>query len=132
MKNFHTPFRKTFLRRVMLMASILVLSFSSGARAFPDKGVEYYKIVYLLNVIGASKLVFIRNGVEYTGEEAKKHLLDKLHVAGDDIRTAEDFINYIASESSSSGITYYVRFDDGTQVEAGIWLRQELAKMKLE
>jgi len=109
-----------------------VLSFSSGARAFPDKGVEYYKIVYLLNVIGDSKLVFIRNGVEYTGEEAKQHLLNKLHAVGDNIHTAEDFIYNIASESSQTGITYYVRFDDGTQMEAGIWLQRELAKMKLE
>jgi hypothetical protein len=130
MQNFHNSFAKKLLRRILLVIGILVLSFSSEASAFPNKGVEYYKIVYLLNVIGASELVFIRNGSEYTGEEAKYHLREKLDNAGDRIRTAEDFINYIASESSKTGISYYVRLADGKQVEAGIWLRDQLAKME--
>jgi len=130
MQNVYYPSSKMFLKRVVFAIGILVFSFSSGARALPNQGVEYYKIVYLLNVIGASKLVFIRNGVEYTGEEARRHLLHKLDSAGDRIRTAEDFINYIASESSESGITYYVQFADGTRVEAGIWLRDQLAKIE--
>ncbi|MDR3424100.1 MAG: DUF5329 family protein [Alphaproteobacteria bacterium] len=104
--------------------------FSLNTSAIANQESEHYKIVYLLNVIGTSDLVFIRNGVEYTGEEAKAHLQEKLDFVGDHIRTAEDFINYIASESSVTGVSYYVRLADGKQMEAGIWLRGELAKMK--
>jgi len=112
------------------MAAIVILSCAFSAKAFAGQISEHEKIAYLLNAIGSSDLVFIRNKTEYTGAEAKAHLQEKMDSAGDVIRTAEDFIDYIASESLTTGIPYYVRLADGTQVESGIWLRGKLAKMK--
>ena len=114
----------------VLVAVILVLSFSLGVSAQPDQEAERYKIAYLMNAIGASDLVFIRNGAEYTGEEAKSHLQDKLDIAGFRVHTAEDFIVYIGSISNETGLPYYIRLADGTQMESGIWLRIKLAEIK--
>jgi len=130
MRSFRHPFRNTLLLRTLFIAGIIILSFAFGANALAGQTSEHDKIAYLLNAIGSSDLVFIRNETEYTGAEAKAHLQEKMDYAGSLIHTAEDFIDYIASESLTTGTPYYVRLADGTQVESGIWLRSKLAKMK--
>jgi hypothetical protein len=70
---------------------------------FVSQESEQDKITYLLNVIGTSDLVFIRNGSEYSGGETNEHLQQKMDSAGIFIHTAEDFIHYIASGSSING-----------------------------
>jgi hypothetical protein len=130
MQRFHYSFGKVLISHVLFVAAVIILLLSFEAKAFPDRATEHSKIVYLLDAISSSNLVFIRNGAEYNGEEARAHLQDKLDVAGDRILTAEDFINYIASESLITGMPYMVRLADGTQMEAGVWLRNRLAEIK--
>jgi len=130
MRGFRYLFRNAWLLRTLFMAGAIILSFAFGANALAGQTSEQDKIAYLLNVIGSSNLVFIRNETEYTGTEAKAHLQEKMDSAGGLIHTAQDFIDYIASESLTTGIPYYVRLADGTQVESGIWLRGKLANMK--
>jgi hypothetical protein len=130
MKNHNQRFRSALAPRVLLAAAIVLFSCAFGTKVFADPEFEHSKIVYLLDAIGSSDLEFIRNGVEYTGKEAKAHLEEKMAFVNGRIRTAEDFINYIASESSVTGISYYVQSADGSQIEAGIWLRRQLAAMK--
>ena len=115
--------------RVLLVAVIIILSFAFGTKAFADRESEHDKIVYLLNTVGSSDLVFIRNGAEHNGKEAKAHLQQKLDTVGFLIHTAEDFINYIGSASSITGTPYYVRLADGTQMKAGDWMRVVLVGM---
>jgi hypothetical protein len=130
MQRLHYPFRIVLFCRIVFVTIIIILPFVFGTQAFADQKSEHAKIVYLLKTIGSSDLVFICNGDEYTGEEAMDHLQEKMNAAGGRIFTAEDFINYIASESSMTGIPYYVQLPDGTQIEAGIWLRNKLAGLK--
>ena len=124
------PFRNVFLFCILLMTVLTAVSFACQTHAHADQQSEHYKILALLNKISASNLVFIRNGVPYTGEEASSHLREKLKNFSDQIYTAEDFINAIASQSSVTGFPYYVRLADGTKMEARIWLREQLAVMK--
>jgi len=119
------------MRYALFVAFIVLLFLSPGTKSFANQESENHKIAYLLHAIGSSDLVFIRNDAEYTGEEAQAHLQEKMDSTEGLIHTVEDFINYIASESSVTGISYYVRLADGTQVEAGIWLRGKLADMKM-
>lgn len=91
---------------------------------------EFEKINKLLNLIEASKIVFIRNGNEYSGKEAKEHLEMKLRYAGNRIKTAEQFIVYLASKSSFSGKAYYVKFENGKKIKSEIWLRNHLKKIE--
>ena len=123
-------FRKGIFPRTLMVAALFLLSLSLAPKSLADQESEQYKISYMLNALGASDLVFIRNGAEYTGQEAKDHLEKKLVLADGLVRTAEDFINYIGSESSMTGIPYHVRFADGTQIKAALWLRGILVGMK--
>jgi hypothetical protein len=92
---------------------------------------EQVKIAKLVGIVasldGAS---FIRNGTEYTPEKAAKHLRSKLREAGDQIRTAEQFIEHIASKSSVSGHPYQLRLPDKSVVPAEIFLRDRLREIE--
>ena len=75
-----------------------------------------------------SGAVFIRNGSEHTPREAAEHLRRKLDASNGAIRTAEDFIQQIATGSSISGEEYQIRFTDGRSVPAHEYLREELQR----
>jgi hypothetical protein len=92
---------------------------------------EPQKIAALIEAIrqldGAS---FIRNGTDHTAIEAADHLAMKVKRAGNKIKTAEQFIDRIASQSSMSGKPYQIRMPDGKLISAGDFFRAELAKLK--
>lgn len=73
--------------------------------------------------------VFIRNGSEHTPREAADHLRRKLDSSNGRIRTAEDFIQQIATGSSISGEEYQIRFTDGRSVPSHEYLRDELQRL---
>lgn len=91
---------------------------------------ESEKIKVLLDKIENSGLIFIRNGMEYSSKKARKHLELKLSNAGSKIRTAEQFIGYIATKSSWTGVPYYVKLPDGTKLKSADWLRRRLAEIE--
>ena len=92
---------------------------------------EAEKIEHLIDYIAGLKgAVFIRNGSEHSPAEAAKHLRDKLRRAGSRIKTAEQFIEHLASKSSMSGEVYRIRFQDGTERPSGDVLTEELAKIE--
>jgi Family of unknown function (DUF5329) len=69
----------------------------------------------------AKGMVFIRNGSEYDAAAAAKHLRQKLAYAGERVKTAEQFIQYCASESSMTHRKYTVRLADGTTVDSAVY-----------
>lgn len=71
----------------------------------------------------------VRNGSVYDCETAVTFLRRKLSSMGDDIKTAEEFIERIATRSSTSGQLYWVRTPDGRDLPAGDFLRVELARL---
>jgi hypothetical protein len=73
--------------------------------------------------------VFIRNGQEHTPAEAADHLQRKWNAAADEITTAEQFIDELASRSSTSGEPYRIRFADDSESPSGEYLRKRLAEM---
>ncbi|MHC4953117.1 MAG: DUF5329 family protein [Planctomycetota bacterium] len=89
---------------------------------------ERERIESLLQAVAVANVTFIRNGKEYEGEEASAHLRRKWEAVGDRIRTAEQFIEHLASRSSMSGRLYQIRLTDGTVVETRQWLRERLAE----
>ncbi len=80
----------------------------------------------LLKAVEESGLVFLRNGSEHDATKAASHLSDKWESAGDRVTTAEQFIEEIASRSSTTGRTYEMRLEDGSLVPAADWLRARL------
>ncbi|NDF11659.1 MAG: hypothetical protein EB060_02445 [Proteobacteria bacterium] len=94
--------------------------------AFAKELTESDKITYLLNTVGNAHVMFQRNGKNYSATEAKDHLKMKLDKAGDRIKTADAFIDYIASKSSMTGEPYYIILADGKKVPSAEWLHAKL------
>lgn len=67
------------------------------------------EIRYLLDYLAESGCTFIRNGDEYEATKARDHLEMKYNYAKRRIKTAEDFINKLASKSSLSRKPYHVK-----------------------
>ena len=67
---------------------------------------EDNEIAFLLSYIAGSDCIFIRNGDEHQAKDASEHLEMKYNHAKDRIKSAEDFIDKIATKSSFSGKPY--------------------------
>ena len=88
-------------------------------------------IRHLIDHVSGSGLTFVRNGREYTPQEAAEHMLKKYHHFHDDIDSAEDFIALCASKSLLSGKAYEVIDSQGKTLLTGDWLRAELAAYRV-
>jgi len=92
---------------------------------------EREKIAALIeHVEQLENAVFIRNGVEHDADDAADHMRMKLRYAGNRVKTAEQFIERIASESSTTGKPYHIRLADGTTHKSGEYLRQVLERLE--
>ncbi len=109
-----------------LLFAALVFCFGSPAAAAPNE-VETARIERLIDHIARqSDIRFIRNGESFEASSAAAHLRAKMSSAGWRIKTADHFIDYLASRSSMSGTLYEIRLADGRLVLARDWLRAEL------
>lgn len=96
----------------------------------PTQARETARIAALLDAVEHSGARFVRNGMEYSGVEGRRHLEGKLRHAGERSQTAEEFIEGVATRSSLSGRPYLVRTPEGEEVESGVWLRRKLAELE--
>jgi hypothetical protein len=102
---------------------LLVLLSLMGGYAYAQDSSEAAKIRYLIGSVEASQgVTFLRN----VGEYAADHLRLKLKMAGDRVKTAEDFIRLCGSKSSVSGEVYQMPFPDGTTMDAEVFFRERL------
>lgn len=119
-------------RRTVLVGGLAGLSaagFATGARAAPSEA-ERARIERLIAYVGAQKdLKFVRNGSAYSPADAAKFLRGKFDKMGEHVTTARQFIDEIASRSSTSGQPYLIRFADGRSVSAAQFLGDELQRM---
>lgn len=74
--------------------------------------------------------VFIRNGQEHTPADAADHLQRKWQAATGRITTVAQFIDELATRSSTTGEAYVIRFADGSEQPAGPYLREQLAGLQ--
>lgn len=122
------------MKRKGLTIALMILAMlaCTGSLAAEDGATltEQQKIEKLLAAISASKAVFIRNGIEYGADSAVSHMRLKLSRSGGMIRTADQFIEHIATKSSMTGIAYYIKFEDGTKVKSAEWLRARLKEIE--
>ena len=73
---------------------------------------------------------FIRNDKLYSADNAVSHLKLKYSKTKSRVKTAEDFITYVASSSSISGKEYLLRYPHGTAVTAAAFLTESLHKLE--
>jgi len=101
--------------RILLALFLCMIPMTSIAREAKQDA----RIEHLIGTVKALKgAAFIRNGTEYDTDAAASHLRMKLGKAGERVKTAEDFIDGLASKSSVSGKPYQIRKADGTVTDA--------------
>lgn len=117
-------------RRRLLGAALLVAA--RVARAAPDE-IEQARIERLIHYVETRRnMVFVRNGKDHSARDAALFLRAKYAKMGEHVTTAAQFIDQIASRSSTTGEVYKVRFADGRMLPAAKVLREELARMDRE
>ena len=77
-----------------------------------------------------SGLRFIRNGTEHSAAEGAELLRVKLASAGDRVKTSDDFVTGVATETYFFHKPYLVKFADGHTQPTGDWLKARLAEMR--
>jgi hypothetical protein len=88
------------------------------------------RIERLIQFVEAQKDIrFLRNGSSYSAKDAAKFLRGKFEKMGEHVNTAQQFIEQIASRSSTSGEPYRIRLSDGREVPAAVFLGDELQRI---
>ncbi len=88
------------------------------------------EVTHLLEFIRTSPCRFVRNGREYGGERAHRHVLRKYDYFRDEITTTEEFVEFSASTSTSTGEPYEFRCDGETPQESRDVLLGELRRYR--
>lgn len=116
---------------VALLAA-LVLQTALAASTPPVAALsDAEKIEALIRTVEARKeLQFIRLDVAHSAGEAAGLLRIKLAFAGSRVKTVGDFIDYVATASSTTGKPYFVRYPDGREVTSAEFLREELKRIE--
>ena len=114
------------LRKLAVIAATLVWSAAAVADT-PDTAAE---IEHLISAVGASGCTFVRNGKEHDAEAAEAHLRLKYRRGRKYSKTAEDFIERLASKSSMSRKAYQMACPESPTIASGDWLRARLAEFR--
>ncbi|MCI4567595.1 DUF5329 domain-containing protein [Lysobacter sp. CFH 32150] len=117
------------LRRRLCLA--LVAGIATPLFAAPSSPATEIELL-IARVEQARGVVFIRNGREYSADEAATHLRRKLKAARGRIRTPEQFIEHLGTRSSVTGKPYRVRLPDGRSLDSAAWLRQLLRDVRAQ
>ena len=107
--------------RLLLLVPTLLLASPVVAELAPDVEVEH-----LLNTIGNSDCIFIRNGTRHNASNAEDHLRMKYHKARRHADNADEFIDNLASESSWTGKPYMIECPVSGEQPARQWLTERL------
>ena len=138
-KHFPNSFRETTLldqlKKALILtivATALAISVCSTAlRAADLPRAEQKQIEALIAAIERmTDAAFIRNDRPYGSAAAAEFLRRKWRHREEDIRTADDFIEKVASFSSTTGRPYLIRFRDGRETPCSIFLRTELSSLR--
>ncbi len=89
-------------------------------------------IAYLLQHVARSNLIFIRNGVMHSPQEAEEHMRRKYEYFRKEIQTPEDFIRLCASMSTITGRPYQVKLPDGRVLRTDQWMLSALSQYRRE
>jgi hypothetical protein len=115
-------------RHMAWRAALAALLFTGLAHATPDATAQR-EIDHLLDYVAASGCTFVRNGERYPASKARDHLAMKYRFTRGRLSTAEEFIKYLATESSESHEPYGIECG-GKEQPAGAWLSEELVRYR--
>ena len=114
------------------LAFLLVVLVSSAFAAQPSiTQAERQKIEALISSVEKlSDAAFIHNDKSYDAASAARFLHGKWRSRENEVHSAEDFIEKVASFSSTTGKPYLIRFSDGREMPSAVFLREQLARIE--
>jgi hypothetical protein len=122
----------TLTRSLLCALTVMVAldTLPTAVRAAPP--VAEVEINHLLGLIERSGCEFFRNGTWYDGQRAQAHLRAKYDAlaASNQIKTAEDFIEKAASNSSISGRPYQIKCTGSAAMPTNQWFSAALAQYR--
>jgi hypothetical protein len=114
-----------------LLMLTLVFPLTAEARSLPDA--ERQKIEALIAHVAEMKdASFVRNGRSYDAAVAATFLREKWRANEAQVTSAREFIENIASFSSTSGTPYLIRFKEGSEITIREYLMAELNRIETQ
>lgn len=107
--------------RCFVLLLLCVLSPQLAAAETADEEIQF-----LIEAVGKSGCDFIRNGDRHDSEAAVEHLQRKYRRGKRYAKTAENFIDRLASKSSISGKPYSILCEESGEHTASDWLHGTL------
>lgn len=117
---------RTFLKRLSLAVGVAWFAPAMAMAQSPGEKEKIEALIRQVENLGDAK--FIRNGKSYDSKDAAKFLRGKWQSKEKEIQVAGDFIDKVASVSSTTGQPYLIRFSDGREVKCGEYLKGVLKK----
>lgn len=109
--------KKTILLALFMLMGVIYTAFSQ--QTAKKALTEDQKIEALISgVEKTTNIQFYRNGSYYDAATAASHLRLKRKKAGSAIKTASEFIDKLASQSSMTDEEYRIRYANGKEVKA--------------
>lgn len=89
------------------------------------------QVEYLIDTIAKlDGATFIRNDGEYTAANAAALMRFRWERDKGKLKTAEQFVEELATKSSTTGKPYVIRFKDGNEIKSGEYLLKKLAEIR--
>lgn len=117
------------MKRLLSLAFSFALMLPAFATATPDARGEG-EIRHLIEFVGNSGCLFIRNGDEHDARSAADHLAMKYGKARSRLTNADAFIEHVASRSFFTGKEYRVRCPGLAEQGSSHWLSTELTRWR--
>src|SRR5258708_39154971 len=115
-RGSHRPNRRTGGVFIGLLTALILQTAHAAVRTTVAPVSDAEKIDALIRAVEARKeLHFIRLDVAHSAGEAAGLLRIKLAFAGSRVKTVDEFIDYVATASSTTGKPYFVRYPSGRQ-----------------
>ncbi len=122
----------TYFKAFLLMGLMSVVDPFVVANA-DDSSKEAEKITQLIQHIEQLQdAKFVRNGKEYDAKAAAEFLRSKWRSRKSKTKTTTDFIELVASKSSTSGKPYLIRFKGGKEIKSGDYLLEQLKELEVK
>ena len=119
------------LHRAGWVGLLAALLFAAAGSAGELPAAEERQIEALIaRVAGMTDAAFIRNDRSYDAATAAEFLRRKWRRHAAEVRSAEDFIDRVATGSSTTGAPYRIRLGDGRELPCATVLREELGRIR--
>ena len=121
------------MRSIFVVLAVALVVAGPRASTAEDAAPETERLAIEALIQSVAELrdaTFIRNGKSYDAASAARFLREKWKSRASEVRSADEFIERVASFSSTTSKPYRIRFADGREIASADFLRAELARLR--